>query len=201
MNNTGSDSPVEAVETNNEGTQPSRSVPMKIIVLGLIAIVFAVVVGSQVIGIFYAIFFPPAAPIPDQVMLVSHNSTDYGTDDWLYTSDKLSSCDVLHYYQAQDGQCRVAPTWCGDSGSNEAATGSNSRGQNVARCVATKNFSIFALRWEVIIATGATSNETSQFRLNREIFWTGAVPPSNPPSLDGGFPQLSTEDQPTTAPS
>jgi hypothetical protein len=196
MNNTGSDSPVES----NESAPPptTRRVPAKIIVLGLIAIVFAVVIGSQVIGVLYAIFFPPATPVPDQVTLVSHSSKDYGTDDWLYTSNKLSACDVVHFYESKDSQCRIAPTWCTDENSIQTPAGSSSVGQNVARCVATQNFSIFALRWEVVIATGTTSNETSQFRLNREIFWTGAVPPSNPPSLNGGFPETPTEEPSAT---
>jgi len=130
------------------------------------------------------------------VDLVSHTSTDYGTDDWLYSSKKLSACDVVHFYESKEGQCRIAPMWCGDLAS---PGGSNTNGQNVARCVATQNFSIFALRWEVIIATGATSDESSQFRLSREIYWTGAVPPSNPPSLNGGFPDSASTDEATTS--
>src|SRR5689334_8478121 len=196
MNNTGSDSPDESIEST--ALPATRRVPVPIIIFGLIAIVLAVVIGSQVIGVLYAIFFPPAAPVPDQVTLVSHTSKDYGTDDWLYTSNKLSACDVVHYYESKEGQCRIAPTWCTDANSIQTPAGSSSVGQNVARCVATQNFSIFALRWEVIIATGATSNESSQFRLNREIFWTGAVPPNNPPSLNGGFPENSTEEPSAT---
>ncbi len=197
MNNTGSDSPVEA--NAPESVPTSRHVPARIIILGMVAVVFAVVVGSQVIGVLYAIFFPPAAPIPDQVTLVSHASKDYGTDDWLYSSDKLSACDVVRYYEAKDGQCRVAPLACAEDGSTHTSSGSNAKGQNVARCTANQNFSIFALRWEVVIATGSTAEETSQFRLNREIFWTGAVPPSNPPTLDGGFSQFPTVDPPPTS--
>ncbi len=192
MNNTGSDSSVEPNESALLST--NRRVPARILVLGLIAIVFAVVVGSQVIGVLYAIFFPPAAPIPDLVTLVSHTSKDYGTDDWLYSSDKLTACDVVRFYESKDGQCRVAPLMCAEDGAIQTPSVSNTNGQNVARCVATQNFSIFALRWEVVIATGATSDQTSQFRLNREIYWTGAVPPSNPPSLDNGFPQTSSGD-------
>lgn len=185
MNNTGSDS---SLETNEANSLPEgRRVPTKIIVMGLIAIVFAVVIGSQVIGILYAIFFPPAPPIPDQVTLVSHSSKDYGVDDWFYTSNQ-QACDVLHYYESKEGQCRVAPIACGTSETPSAAKDVNGVGQNVARCIGTQNFSIFALRWEVVIATGAASSNETEFRLNREIYWTGAVPPSNPPSLDGGLP-------------
>ena len=196
MNNTGSDSPVEANEP--ESLPTNRRVPARIIILGIIAIIFAVVVGSQVIGVLYAIFFPPAAPLPDQVTLVSHTSKDYGSDDWLYTSNKLSACDVVRFYESKDGQCRIAPLACAADGSTQTASGSSANGQNIARCTANQNFSIFALHWEVIIATGATADQTSQFRLNREIFWTGAVPPNNPPSLDGGLSQLSTEEPQAT---
>jgi hypothetical protein len=185
MNNTGSDSPLE---TNESDSLPeSRRVPIKIIVMGLIAIVFAVVIGSQVISILYAIFFPPAPPVPDQSTLVSHSSKDYGVDDWYYSS-KQSACDVYHYYESQDGQCRVAPIACDANETQSATKDVNGVGQNVARCVGTQNFSIFALRWEVVIATGAASSLETEFRLNREIYWTGAVPPSNPPTLDGGLP-------------
>src|SRR5436305_11658442 len=121
MSNTGSGNPEESNEVAS--LPANRRVPTRIILLGLFAIVFAVVVGSQVIGVLYAIFFPPAAPLPDQVDLVSHSTTDYGTDDWLYSSKKLSACDVLHYYQSKDGQCRVAPLACNEEQSNQNTTG------------------------------------------------------------------------------
>ncbi len=198
MNNTGSDSPtdVETV-TKAEPLPETRRVPTKIIVMGLVAIVFALVIGSQVIGVLYAIFFPPAAPVPDQATLVSHTSKDYGVDDWLYTSNQ-TPCEVVRFYQSNDAQCRVAPVWC-DTGAATAPEGLKTSGQNVARCIGIQNFSIFALRWEVIVATGTTADQPSQFRLNREIYWTGAVPPNNPPTLDGGFPNFPTDEQPTQA--
>lgn len=195
MNNTGSDNPVTQNEA--EALPEGRRVPVKVIVMGLIAIVFAIVTGSQVIGVLYAIFFPPAAPLPDKVTLVSHTSKDYGTDDWLYTSSQ-TACDVVRFYESKEAECRVAPVWCADETSQITSDGSSTGGQNVARCIGTQNFSIFALRWEVVIATGSSKDQLTQFRLNREIFWTGAVPPYNPPSLDGGFPNYPTDvPQPT----
>ncbi|MBI1279489.1 MAG: hypothetical protein GC179_15270 [Anaerolineaceae bacterium] len=197
MNNTGSDNPTNANEA--ESLPTSRPLPIRIVVMGLVAIVFAIVIGSQVIGVLYAIFFPPAAPIPDQATLISHTSKDYGADDWFYSSNQ-TPCEVVHFFQTQQAECRVAPVWCDNSASSTPPEGSKTRGQNVARCVGTQNFSIFALRWEAIIATGATANEVTQFRLNREIFWTGAVPPYNAPTLDGGFPNFPTDiPLPTTA--
>ena len=184
MNNTGNDSPDSVQELTDTSPQPRR-VPTRIIVMGLIAVVFALVIGSQVIGILYAIFFPPAAPIPDEATLISHTSKDYGVDDWLYSSNK-PACDVVRFYVEKQGQCRISPVWCQDTNPNPPAE-VNNRGQNVARCESTQNFSIFALRWEVVIATGSSLDQVSQFRLNREIYWTGAVPPNIPPSLDSEF--------------
>lgn len=202
MNNTGSDNPTDVNANEAEALPSNRRVPTKIIVMGLIAIVFAVVIGTQVIGVLYAIFFPPAAPIPDQAALVSHDSKDYGVDDWLYTS-KQPPCEVVRFYQTQtkEAECRVAPVWCDSTNTTALPEGSRTAGQNVARCSGTQNFSIFALRWEVVIATGATEEQKTQFRLNREIFWTGAVPPSNPPTLNGGFPNFPTDVPESTQPS
>jgi len=193
MNNTGSDSSESLKEMPPLPTQ--RRVPARIIILGLIAVVFAIVIGSQVIGVLYAIFFPPAAPVPDQVTLVSHTSKDYGVDDWLYSSDKISACGVLRYYLANNGDCQIAPLSC-NTDLSIAPAESSTNSQNVARCSGTQNFSIFALRWDVNIATGSAPGQLSQFRLNREIFWTGAVPPYNPPSLNAGFSNFPT-DEPT----
>ncbi len=197
MNNSGNDSDIQVDAVESQPLPANRRVPTRIIVLGLIAVVFAVVIGTQVIGVLYAIFFPPAVPLPDQVDLVSHTSSDYGTDDWLYSSSKVSACDIAQYYAAKSVQCRIAPFSCID-GSSTTAAGANARNQNVARCTGTQTFSIFALRWQVNIATGSSDEQKAVFRLDREIFWTGAVPPSNPPSLNGGFPNYPTDIPPPT---
>ncbi len=200
MNNTGSDSPLDVGANEAEALPNNRRIPTKVIVMGLIAIVFAIVIGSQVIGVLYAIFFPPAAPIPEQVTLVSHTGGDYGVDDWLFSSNQ-TPCEVLRFYQTKAAECRVAPVWCDTSTSATPPEGSKTSSQNVARCIGTQIFSIFALRWETVIATGSTPDQITQFRLNREIFWTGAVPPYNPPTLDGSFPVYPTNGLQPTAPS
>jgi len=158
---------------------------VSILILGAVAVLLAVVIGSQVIGVLYAIFFPPVTPLPEQVTLVSHTSADYGVDDWLYSSTD-PACDIVRFYQDNGAQCRVAPLYCTGEGQASVVV-PNERTQNVGRCEVTQTFSIFALRYEVIVATGSNSDQASQFRLNREIYWTGAVPPYNPPSLDSDF--------------
>jgi hypothetical protein len=154
-----------------------RGVPWKVIVLGLIALVLAVVIGTQVIGVLFVILFPPAPPLPANVTLVSHTNTDYGVDEWLYTSSQ-NVCDVLIFYMENGGQCRIAPLQCGDNRTDdESLTGADSSGQHIARCVSETTASIFAMRWQVVIATGSTPDVWAQFRLQREIFWSGQVPP------------------------
>jgi hypothetical protein len=157
--------------------EEGRGVPWKIIVLGVIALVLAVVIGTQVIGVLFVILFPPAPPLPANVTLVSHSNADYGVDEWLYTSNQ-NVCDVLIFYMERGGQCRIAPLQCGDNRTDdETLTGVDSSGQHIARCVGETTTSIFAMRWQAVIATGSTPETRAQFRLQREIFWSGQVPP------------------------
>lgn len=152
-------------------------VPLRVLVIGVVAVLFALVVGTQVIGVLYAIFFPPAAPRPAQAEEVSHSGEAFGVDDWLYRTD-LPVCDVVQFYIDNGGECRIVPGWCGtQSQSGGTDPGADTPNQNVARCSADVKFSIFALRWQAVIATGSTSADATQFRVNREIFWTGTAPP------------------------
>lgn len=165
----------ETAETQTEAAQeqPSRPVSLRIIVLGVLTLVLAVLIATQVIGVLYAIVFPPAPPVPENSTLTSHIGSDYGVDTWLYTSQQ-SPCDVLNYYVTQGGQCRLSPGVC-ESNTTES-TGSRSA-QHVARCIGTTSFSLFALRWQAVIASGGSADVATEFRLEREIFWSGSVPP------------------------
>lgn len=183
MNNTGSANP----SPENDALDDNIRVPVRLLIIGLVLVVLALIIGSQVIGVLYAIVFPPSPPVPQNVSLLSHTTSDYGVDDWLYTSSD-HVCDVVKYYQSQGALCRIAPLWCGDNRSADTTiSGVGMLNQNVARCVEEGTFSIFAFRWEVVIATGSTTQESSQFRVNREIYWTGAVPPQGQ-NVPGDFP-------------
>ena len=160
-----------------------RTVPWRIIVLAAVALLLAVVIGTQVLGVLYVIVFPPAPPLPGDVTLMSHINTDYGVDEWLYDS-RQSACDVLTYYVNSGGACRMAPFQCSDTRTDDpSTTGSTTPGQNVARCVGESKVSIFAMRWQAIIATGPSADVPTEFRIVREIYWTGQVPPMPKPEL------------------
>jgi hypothetical protein len=164
-----SDVEVEALE--------KRTVPWKMIILGIVALVLALVIATQVLGVLYVIIFPPAPPLPGDVTLVSHTNVDYGVDEWLYLSHQ-KSCDVLVFYTANGGICRIAPLQCEDNSTKDPAiTGGNTTGQHVSRCIGETTASIFAMRWQVIIATGPDAETPTQFRLIREVFWSGQIPP------------------------
>lgn len=171
------DPAVESVELG------ARAVPWMIIVLGAVALILAVVIGTQVLGVLYVIIFPPVPPLPGDVTLVSHINTDYGVDEWLYTSQQ-NSCDVLIFYTANGGECRIAPFQCGDNRTDDQTmTGENTPSQHIARCVGQTQASIFAMRWQIILATGPDPATPTQFRLTREVFWSGQIPPMNIPEL------------------
>jgi len=154
-----------------------RGVPWKIIVLAIVALGLGLVIGTQVIGVLYVILFPPLPPLPGEVTQVSHTNADYGVDEWLYTS-RQNVCDVLNFYIEQGGQCRIAPLQCGDNRTDdESLTGATTLGQHVARCVGETKASIFAMRWLAVIATGSNPDTPTEFRLTREIYWSGQIPP------------------------
>jgi len=169
MNNTGSpESPPEVA---------NRPMSWVWLLLGGVVIVGALVIGIQIIGVLYAIAFPPAPPVPDIWRVVSHTSTDYGVDDWHYTS-VLSACELIRYYQENGATCRVAPVYCGGEDTSQTSLpGDFVAGQHIGRCYGEAKFSIFAQSWEVNIAYGPNEQEKTQFRVTREIFWSGEVPP------------------------
>lgn len=149
-------------------------VPVRLIVIGIVTVTLALVIGTQVIGVLYAILFPPVPPLPSETRLISHTNVDYGVDEWLYTVND-APCDVLRFYRDRADECRVVPLLCDPTQpGSETVTAVN---QHIARCEAQVQFSIFALRWEVVIGTGASADEPVQIKLDREVFWTGAVPP------------------------
>jgi hypothetical protein len=156
-----------------EHEEVPRRVPLKILLLAGAGLLLALYIGTQVLGVFMGILFPPNPPMLSNATLVRHESTEHGVDSWLYDVS-MNSCEVVRYYQDNGGVCNIAPFSCG--GTDEFTTDTIGANQHVATCTAEVTFSIFAMRWEANIATGTVPGET-QYRLTREVFWTGAVPP------------------------
>jgi hypothetical protein len=89
---------------------------------------------------------------------------------------------VLTYFINSGGQCRIAPEQCKDENKESGDSSSSSvavsvLGQHIARCIGESKISIFAMRWQAIIATGPSPDVPTEFRITREIYWTGQVPP------------------------
>lgn len=149
------------------------SVPWKVILLGAASLALALFIGTQVIGILYSIIAPPAPPLPEGAALLEHSSSDYGVDDWLYGVSQ-NACDVARFYQEHDTDCHVTVENCGGETGGAAEF---DEPNTMTQCTGEKPFSIFAMRWDVIILPGQQEDGLTHFRLLREVFWTGSVPP------------------------
>lgn len=179
-NKTGSPDPETEVETPAESDGAvERPVGWHWVIIGGVVIVVALYIAVQVISVLYAIAFPPGPPLPTDTALESHSSTDYGVDDWLYNSTVKAPCEVINFYIAAGAECRLAPLFCGDTTDPNqiSLSGVNTSGQNVGRCHGEIKFSIFAMSYDVVIANGDTPEVKTRFRLAREVFWSGSVPP------------------------
>jgi hypothetical protein len=160
-------------------TDPSPPVkirrPRLVLLLGVVALILAVFIGSQVLGVLFGIVFPEKPPLPPNVREISHESTSYGVDSWFYGSDE-DACAVLVYYQGQATKCTVAPFGCG----SDMVLQTTRSGQHVALCSGEKDFSIFMMTWDVNIATGDELTGQTQFRLDRKVYWAGNKPRPTP---------------------
>lgn len=159
------------------------------IALAAILIVIAVLVGVQILGVLYGLLFPPLPPVPDSFTLLQSTSTSYGVDDWLYASSE-DACRIARDYERAGATCVIAPGVC-DSGFlqlDEPRAGSN-----IARCSGELHWSIFAQRYFANIAGGYSDDQPTRIRVEREIFWTGAIPEAAQVQLSTpGLPPLST---------
>ena len=170
----GSPDPTLEPDTSIEQADDDNiAIPVRLLVLGAIALILALVIGTQVLGVLYVIVFPPAPPLPTDVTLVSHTSSAHGVDEWLYTTTQ-SACDVVKFYIDNGAVCRIAPT-CDDQNPDTGLPSPSveNASQNVARCVGQARISIFSMRWQLIVAVSHDPDIVTEFRLVRDVFWTG----------------------------
>lgn len=168
MNKTGNLNPDQA----DNSPKSSRLRGALILASLAVALGAAFFVGVQVFGILFAILFPPMPPVLADANLVSSTNHDYGVDDWVYETD-INACDVAAFYLEAGGTCRFPPATCSDITFVIPQTN-----QHIARCIGDMEFSLFAMRWRALIATGDQSGAPTIFRISREIFWTGEIPPA-----------------------
>jgi hypothetical protein len=158
-----------------ETVQPLSSRPsMGCILAALVAVALAVYIGLQVIGVLFSIASPPQPPRPENARQIDYTSTAYGVDEWIYTTQQ-DACEVTAYYESLGAMCSLIGNFCNAG----RITTRSASSQNVAQCSGELDFSIFATRWNAVIATGYGEETPTHFRLSREIFWTGNIPPTN----------------------
>lgn len=156
MTNSGNPDPVnEAAATEQSG------VPWWALVAMLLALVLIVIIGVRVGGVLYAMIFPPSPPIPLGASQVSHNSSTYGFDDWVYTL-RPTPCLAVESYVDAGATCELQPGHCTED-TNERKTSALA-----ARCTGEEVFSMFAMRYEAEIYAYPQQTE---IHLQREIAW------------------------------
>jgi len=67
--------------------------------MGAVVLLVGGYVGTQVIGVLFGLIAPPLPPTPPNLTSIDHTSTDYGSDEWLYTSPQ-HPCDVAQFFIA-----------------------------------------------------------------------------------------------------
>ncbi|MFQ3565628.1 MAG: hypothetical protein SNJ59_01400 [Aggregatilineales bacterium] len=142
--------------------------------IAAVAVMLALYIGGQVVGVLYGIVLPPTPPLPHGSRLISHESTAYGVDYWRY-HNPTDACEVLAFYQTNGGRCVVAPMQC----ASQTATTYTIPDELVARCYGEVWFSVFAMQWMTIISRTQDADLLSRIDLEREVFWIGGPRPED----------------------
>lgn len=192
--NNGNDNQVDAAP--DAKLEPTKGSGRFWLWIGLIAVLFvgALIVGGQMMGVLYGIVFPPMPPRPTELVEIQHTNEAHGVDNWLYQTAS-DACQLTRYYESQGGSCIIAPEMCTAGFINQSSV---TTGENVSQCTGTTEFSLFEMRWQTIIATGYGSEYPTQFKLSREVFWSGSVPPVNFEQLIEGIEADATPESTTT---
>jgi hypothetical protein len=157
--------------TPNEGQVQKQQISIRVIVWSILAFALAIFVATQVIGVLYAILFPPDGPaLPLNVAEISHRSEAYGVDYWVYGTDQ-NACEVMMFFAAQSETCQTLPVMC--SGPDGVMLAESSPAQQVGSCTGDMDFSIFRLRWEVRVSSHHLTGGTTHFTVLREVLWQG----------------------------
>jgi hypothetical protein len=155
-------------------SRAGRKFNLFLLTIAAAALVLALYIGGQVIGVLYGIALPPTPPLPRGSQLISHESTAYGVDYWRYHSP-ADACEVVAFYQANGGRCIVAPMQC----ASQTATTYTISDELVARCYGEVWFSVFAMQWMTVISRTQDADPVSRIILEREVFWIGGPRPED----------------------
>ncbi len=145
--------------------------------LGLAALALALFIGTQVIGVLYGIVAPPLPPVPPDAQEIGHTNIGYGVDEWVY-SVAQPPCDLIAFYQAEGGTCRILPYQCGALSTPGDVPAAD---EMVARCGGSIRFSIFVMDWRVFLSE---DGDAAKVELSREVNWIGTEPRPLPDETD-----------------
>lgn len=150
---------------------PPRRLPVLVIVLLVAVVALGIYIGTNVLGVLFAVVSPPLPPVPPGLEAVSHTSESYGVDLWKYTT-KGDACEIVQFIQDSGGVCRVAPMQCGEFRENHSDF--SIADSVVARCVGSVDFSIFNMQWWALVLR--QPDTSTNVELHREVYWIGTGP-------------------------
>lgn len=148
-----------------------RRLPILLVVLLGVALLLALSVATNVLGVLFAIAVPPMPPVPDGAREVAHTNYAYGVDTWDYhvTSD---GCVVAQALVDTGATCRLTPLQCSEMLPPRADFSVPET--LIARCVGTIEFSVFTMQWAAVISRLPDQAGSTLLQLEREIFWIGS---------------------------
>jgi hypothetical protein len=171
----GSDTPPES-----QKVQTAWSPPLPLIIVALIVLGFSLVVGVQLFGVLFALVFPPDAPVPPRAVQVEYENLAHGKDRWRYEL-ALDPCEVAAFYESHNSTCVFAEAMCSPAGYVSLGY----RRYDAAYCIGTSSYSIFGLRWEVLVETRFRDGaEITILELDREVLWGGIPQATSTPPLE-----------------
>jgi hypothetical protein len=134
------------------------------ILVGLIAIGFAVFIAIRICPTLSALVAPPDPVLPPGTVLQSRETK--GTqDEWLYTST-TPACQVAEFYEKNwNGQCVYDPG-SGCSGTTPRLT---EQAVTIARCEGRQSISQFNIYWWTTISASNDEKFTTTFRIFRYL--------------------------------
>jgi hypothetical protein len=157
------------IGTPNESDTQKQQVPIRAIVWAILVFLLAIFVATQVIGVLYAILFPPDGPaLPLNITELSHRTEAPGVDYWVYGTDQ-NACEVMSFFTTQNGTCQTLPLMC--AGPDQLNLAESTPAQQVGSCTGEMTFSIFRLRWEVRVSSHHLTGGTTHFTVLREVLW------------------------------
>ena len=163
--------PESTARVGCRGADASRRPSPLLILLLIVVLGLALFVGTNVLGVLFAVIAPPMPPLPPNMTEIEHTSVAYGVDDWKYTSP-TDACEVVKAIVQNGGDCQLMPLQCADAQTTTGDFQVNTA--LVARCGGKVAFSIFNMQWWAHVTRN--SDTETQLELHREVYWIGTGP-------------------------